>query len=84
MTLSPRVAATLQHLTLLDSACERLVFQATVSENRIVLATDGDGLDELIGYVAAEANNAGDRRHRKGLDEAFAALNDALKHDEDR
>lgn len=82
VTLSPGVADTLQSLMLLDSACERLVFQATVSENSIVLATDEDDLDELIGYVAAEANHAGDRRRQRRLDEAFAALNDALKHAE--
>ena len=83
MILSPGVADTLQSRALLDSTCERLVFQAAVETNLIVLATDEDGLDELIGDVAAEANHAGDRRRRKGLDEAFAALNDAAQHDED-
>jgi hypothetical protein len=82
VTISPGVADALQGLKLLDDACERLVFQATVSENTIVLAANEDDLDELIGYVAAEANHAGDRRRQKRLDEAFAVLNDTLKHAE--
>jgi hypothetical protein len=37
-----------------------------------------EDLDELIGFVAAEANSEMNRRRRKQLDAAFATLNAAL------
>ena len=73
------VAVALRSLLLLDTECERLVFRATPSEKGVVLAGDEDDFDELTGYVAAEANHEDDRRRRKLLDAAFAALTDALE-----
>lgn len=37
-----------------------------------------EDLDELVGYIAAEANHEKDRRRQKRLDTAFAVINDAL------
>jgi hypothetical protein len=71
------VAATLRTLMLLDTDSERLVFRATVTDEGVVLAGDHDDFEELIGYVAAEANHEPDHRRQKRLDAAFAALNDA-------
>lgn len=79
VVVSTEVARTLRSLMLLDTVSERLVFRAQVVEGVIVLSGDEDDLDELAGYVAAEANHEDDRRRQKRLDAAFEALNDALK-----
>ncbi len=78
VVIPSEVAATLRSLVLVDTAIERLVFRAGVSEEGIVLAGDEDDLDELIGYVAAEANHEENRRRHKRLDAAFEVLSDAL------
>lgn len=70
-------AATLRELQLLDTDSERLVFPAGASEKGIVLFGDDDVLDELMGYVAAEANHEDDRRRQRRLDDAFQVLNRA-------
>lgn len=79
VVVSAEVAGTLRSLMLLDTASERLVFRAQLVEGVIVLSGDEDDLDELAGYVAAEANHEEDRRRQKRLDAAFGVLNDALK-----
>ena len=78
--VSDEVAASLRGLWLLDSHCERLVFAARTGPpgRGAVLDADSEDLDELVGFVAAEANHETDRRRHKRLDEAFAALSDAL------
>jgi hypothetical protein len=58
------IAAALRSLMLIDSACERMIFRASAANGGIVLAGDVDDLDELLGYVAAEANHDDDR-HRQ-------------------
>ena len=60
------------------AAGERIVFRTSLSTDGIVVAGDDEDLDELIGYVAAEANHEQDRRRQKRLDAAFKVLNDAL------
>ena len=71
------VAAALRELRLLDADCERLVFRIRARNDRAILpATDSD-LDELIGFVAAEANHEPSRRRRERLDTAFDALSNA-------
>ena len=44
---------------------------------RIFLTATDDELDELIGYVAAEANHETTRRRQKRLDAAFDTLSKA-------
>ncbi len=78
MVVSDEVAATLRDLVLVDTDGERLVFSARTTSRGLVLAADDDDLDELAGFVAAEANHESDRRRQKRLDNAFAALNDAI------
>jgi hypothetical protein len=78
IVVSDDVAAALRDLQLLDSDCERLVFQARVTKDGIVVAGSDDDLDELIGFVAAEANQETNRRRQKRLDAAFDALNEAV------
>lgn len=79
VVIPPDVAATLRTLLLLDTTGEQIVFRARPSAEGIVLAADEDDLDELTGYVAAEANHEHDRRRQKRLDQAFGVLNDLLK-----
>jgi hypothetical protein len=75
-----QVAATLRDLRLVDTAGERLVFRARLADDAdsVVLAAGDDDLEELLGYVAAEANHEKDRRRQKRLDQAFQALNDVV------
>lgn len=72
------VAATLRALQLLDSDTERFVFRARATDDGVVLVGDDDDLDELIGYVAAEANHEDDRRRQRRLDHAFETVTRAL------
>jgi hypothetical protein len=84
IVIPPEVAATLQSLVRLDSDCERLVFRATASNDDIILNGDEAEIDELIGYVAAEANHDEDRRRQKRLDTAFTVLSNALDESQGR
>jgi hypothetical protein len=70
--------ATLRRLELLDSDSERLVFRAEALEAGIALIGDDDDFDELLGYVAAEANHESDRRRQRRLDDAFEVLTRAI------
>jgi hypothetical protein len=72
-----QVAAALRDLQLLDPDCERLVFRIRAHNDRAILVAGDDDLDELIGFVAAEANHEPNRRRQQRLDAAFNALNDA-------
>ncbi len=54
------------------------MFRARPCEHDITLRGNEDDLDELVGYVAAEANHEPDRRRQKRLDAAFEMLNDAV------
>ena len=45
--------------------------------NGAVLAATDEELDELIGFVAAEANHEPNRRRQHRLDAAFTALTEA-------
>lgn len=68
------VAAALRGLQLLDTGCERLVFRIRAHGDHAILAATDDDLDELIGFVAAEANHEPSRGRRRRLDAAFDAL----------
>jgi len=68
------VAAALRDLQLLDIDCERLVFAIRARNDHSILAAIRDDLDDLLGFVAAEANNEPSRRRQQRLDAAFDAL----------
>jgi hypothetical protein len=77
IVISDETAAALRDLQLLDPDSERIVFDARVVGDRIMLrATEGD-LDVLIEAVAAEANHESNRRRQRRLDAAFDALSGA-------
>ncbi len=80
VVVSDEVAAALRDLRLLlDPECERLVYRARAGDDGVVLTADDEELDELIGFVAAEANHEPNRRRQQRLDRAFAVLSDALE-----
>ncbi len=72
-------AATLRDLQLLDSDTERLIFRAQACEGGVALVGDDDDLDQLIGYVAAEANHEDNRRRQRRLDDAYEILTRVLE-----
>lgn len=61
-------------MQVLDTDSERLVFRMRAHLDGAVLAATDDELDELIGFVAAEANHEPHRRRRQRLDAAGDAL----------
>jgi hypothetical protein len=79
IAIPDEVAAVLRSLQLLDTDCERLVFAIHAGDDQAVLAATDDDLDELIGFVAAEANHETSRRRGQRLDAAFDALSTAAQ-----
>jgi hypothetical protein len=77
IVIPDEVAAALRQLQLLDTDCERLVFRIRARNDHAILAATVDDLDELIGFVAAEASHEPSRRRRQRLHAAFAALTTA-------
>jgi hypothetical protein len=72
--LSTEVTAALRDLRLLDLDCERLVYRIRVHGDQAIMAATDDDLEELIGFVAAEANHEPNRRRQRRLDASFDAL----------
>jgi hypothetical protein len=78
--VSDETAAVLRDLVLLDPDCERLVFGMRAHpDGAAALLTSADDLEELIGFVAAEANHEPNRRRQHRLDAAFNALTEAAQ-----
>ena len=77
--VSDKTAAVLRDLMLLDPNCERLVYGMRAHPNGAALLTNADELEELIGFVAAEANHETNRRRQDRLDAAFNVLTDAAQ-----
>ena len=73
------VAAALRSLQMLDTDCERVVFRIRTRNDGAILAATDDELDQLIGFVAAEANHEPSRRRQQWLDAAFDALSTAAQ-----
>ncbi|OBJ82581.1 hypothetical protein A9W97_23655 [Mycobacterium gordonae] len=75
VVITDEVAATLRELMFLDPDCERLVFGMHAHHSGgAVLRASEDDLEELIGFVAAEANHESNRRRQRRLDAAFDFL----------
>ncbi len=75
--VSDEVASALRDLRLLDTDTERVVYAMRGTAEGVMLVATDDGLEDLIGAVAAETNHETNRRRRKLLDTAFDALDDA-------
>jgi len=65
-------------VSLLDAACELLVARAEGNADGVVLKGPTGAFEELVEYVASEANAETDRRRVRQLDEACTALEAAL------
>jgi hypothetical protein len=63
---------------LLDAASELLVARAQGTSTGVVVAGRVGAFEELVEYVAAEANAETDRRRRRRLDDACQVLEDVL------
>jgi hypothetical protein len=74
VAIPDEVAAALRGLQLLDTDCERVVFRIRARNDHAILTATDDELDELTGFVAAEANHEPSRRRQQRLDTAYAAL----------
>ena len=68
----------LRGVLVLDAASELLIARAQGSSEGVVLAGSSDAFDELVGYVASEANAETDRRRARVLGEACTVLEAAL------
>ncbi len=79
IVIPDEVGAALRELSLLDTDCERLVFRIRGHNDGAMLAATEEDLDELIGFVAAEANHEVNRRRQQRLDAAFDALSSAAE-----
>jgi hypothetical protein len=79
IVLDNEVVAALHDLRLLDLDCERLVFRIRAHHDSAVLSVTDEDLEELIGFVAAEANHEPNRRRQRRLDSAFHALTTAAQ-----
>jgi hypothetical protein len=77
--VNDETAAALRELVLLDPVCERLVFGMRAHPDGAVLLAGADDLEELIGFLAAEANHEPSRRRQRRLDTAFSALTGAAQ-----
>ena len=55
------------------------MFRIRACNDHAILEATDDDLDELIGFVAADANNEPSRRRQQKLDAAFDALNTAAR-----
>jgi len=77
--VSDETAAALRGVQLLDPDSERLVFGMRSHHDGGVLLTTDEDLEELIGFVAAEANHEPDRPRQRRLDSAFDALEAAAR-----
>jgi hypothetical protein len=72
------VATTLRDLQLLDPDSERVVYRIRAHPDGAEVSATIDEMDELIGFVAAQANHEPDLRRQRRADTAFDVLNDAL------
>lgn len=69
MILEPERYRWLLGLHALDVDSQRMVHAARTTSMGVALSASERGLDDLLKYVGAEANDEPNRRRRPGLDE---------------
>lgn len=79
VSISDDTAASLRETMVLDADCERVVYGARADSGHVVLTATDEQLDELLGYLAAEANHETNRRRRQRLDAAYDELSHAAR-----
>lgn len=78
VAVSRGLFALLRGVLVLDAASELLIARAEGSSEGVALTGPADAFDELVGYVASDANAETDRRRARLLDEVCAVLEAAL------
>lgn len=71
--------AELRRLELLDLDSERVVWSAYRDGGRLLLVGTEDDVDNLVGFIAFEANHMADRRRQRRLDQVIGKLEGALR-----
>lgn len=79
IVVSDDVVASLREALLLDADCERVAYGARTVDGQIVLTATQEQLDELLGYLAAEANHETNPRRRKRVNTAYDQLSDTVR-----
>lgn len=79
IVVSDNVIASLRETLLLDADCERVAYGARTLDGQTVLTATQEKLDELLGYLAAEANHEANPRRRKRVAAAYEQLNDTAR-----
>ena len=79
LTLSPRERELILENTLADDELTAALRGMPASSKASVYSFTLDDLEELMGYVAAEANRAKDKKLQKELDRWFARMEDVLQ-----
>lgn len=74
VSISDDAVAGLRETMLLDADCERVVYGARAERRQFMLTATDEQLEELLGYLAAEANHETNRRRRQRLDAAYDEL----------
>ena len=69
--------------TLVDGEVIRLLRLAEIRNGQILARLTLDDLDEIIGYIAAEANHTSNKRLEKELGALFGRLQDELQSYDD-
>jgi len=65
-------------LRLLDTDSLRVVYAARLTGTGVIVSAGEEDLENLIGYVADEANHETDNARRRGLDDVIRILDAAL------
>ena len=78
LLIAREVFEVIRGVLLLDDACELLIARAEGSAVGVVLTGRTGAFEELVEYVASEANAETNRRRIRLLDEACTALEAAL------
>ena len=79
ISVSDDLVATLRETLMLDADCERVVYGARSHRGQVMLSATDEELDELLGYLAAEANHETNRRRRQRLDAAYDQLSNTAR-----
>lgn len=79
IVVSDDVVARCRETLLLDADCERVAYRACAVDGQIVLTARQEQLDELLGYLAAEANHETNPRRRKRVNAAYDQLSDTVR-----
>ncbi len=76
VTVPSEVVAVLRTVLILDPDCERMVNAATTTDRGVEISGDPNDFEQLIGFVASEANHEEDPNRVKVLDACLDTLSE--------